>query len=1127
MPESIQSILRRRRGAAFVGRGAQLAHFRSNLQLPETDPGKYFIFNVHGEGGVGKSTLLERWRHIARELGAAVALVDEHVFDTPEAMSAVVDQLSSPADTKDFRAKYADFLKGRERLESDPQAPRELWSQIVRTGVKAGLHASKVLPGAAPIVDLVDGETAADAVDQARQYVIGKIRDFREAKLLLSPTPELSPAFMEALGRVATRQPVVLFFDTFEQTDVFLEEWLLDIMLGAYGELPSTVTLVIAGRHSLDANRWSELLDLVAPVPLNPFTDAESRQLLSAQGVTDAHTIDTIIALSGGLPLLTDMLAKGRPVSSADVGDPTGTAVERFLKWETDESRRDAALAGSLPRLIDEDLLTAALGGNEVPGLFGWLTDQAFVRLHTDRYRYHDVVRHPMVRWQRQRSPQRWRETHLRLAAVFRDRRERIDPQPKWSNTAWQENNVELTYHELCAQVTRLETTLADGVNAATAGPAVARRWAEMVTEAGRDLDDTELRTIGGALLDAANAEEDDCGQFLTVLLNSGRLDATGKASCLLERARVHHAEGEQAEAVRDATEAIRYDPDLAKAYVVRAIARGYLDEFDGALADFAEGLARGADPHWTAGQRGDILRMTDRHEEALADFDLAIAHDPANNWLISGRGYVYTAMGRFDEAMADFDRAVELDPTYTWALGQRGRTYRLTERHEEALTDLGRAIAINDSVRWFFGERALVYRTLERYDEALTDLGRFVELEPSSGWAFAERGETYRLMARYDEAVADFDKAIELDPRNAWAIASRGQAYAAQTRHEQALADFEQAVALGLTDKWALGERAVAYRRAERYDEALTEFDRVIDQHPGYAWAIGERAETYREMKRYDDAITDFTRALEIDPVNAWALASRGQTYSSMKRFDEALADLDRAVELDPAYTWAMTQRAVTLRESGRHDDALAALDRAIEVDPARKWTVVQRAETYRFMGRYDDALADFERTLELDPLYEWATAQRAETYRQMKRYDDALASLAPALARPEPSGVIVAELAETYRQMKRYDEALAQFDRAVELDPTYDWALAWRGQHWRLMKRYDLALADLDRAVDADPEVAETFVLRGLVHRDLGRPADAAADFARAARMEPLMTWVVRDHLVDFEYAPAQDRE
>ncbi|HEY7271949.1 MAG TPA: hypothetical protein VH502_04375, partial [Actinoplanes sp.] len=57
---SIQDVLRQRRGAAFVGRDGQLAQFRENHGLPPDR--RAYVFNVHGEGGVGKSTLLERWR---------------------------------------------------------------------------------------------------------------------------------------------------------------------------------------------------------------------------------------------------------------------------------------------------------------------------------------------------------------------------------------------------------------------------------------------------------------------------------------------------------------------------------------------------------------------------------------------------------------------------------------------------------------------------------------------------------------------------------------------------------------------------------------------------------------------------------------------------------------------------------------------------------------------------------------------------------------------------------------------------------------------------------------------------------------------------------------------------------
>jgi hypothetical protein len=55
--KSLQSILKHRSQATFVGREAYLALFRQTLaRSPELRD--YFIFNIWGQGGVGKSTLL-------------------------------------------------------------------------------------------------------------------------------------------------------------------------------------------------------------------------------------------------------------------------------------------------------------------------------------------------------------------------------------------------------------------------------------------------------------------------------------------------------------------------------------------------------------------------------------------------------------------------------------------------------------------------------------------------------------------------------------------------------------------------------------------------------------------------------------------------------------------------------------------------------------------------------------------------------------------------------------------------------------------------------------------------------------------------------------------------------------
>ncbi|MFI5897221.1 tetratricopeptide repeat protein [Actinoplanes sp. NPDC051513] len=926
-PESIQAILRGRRSAGFVGRGGQLAVFRENFGLAAAE--RAYIFNVYGEGGVGKSTLLEQWRQIAREAGAAEAMVDERVFSAPEAMSALLEQLGQPRDAKDFRARYASFRKNRERLENDPEAPSELWSKIVRTGVKAGLHASKVIPGAAPVVELIDGDTAADAVDRVRQFLATKVRDSHEVRLMLYPTEELGPLFADALRRIASRRPVVLFFDTFEQSGIVLEDWLIELMSGTHGEIPATVSMVIAGRLPLDINRWAGLLRLIAPLPLAVFTDVETRQLLAAHEVTDARTIDTIMSLAGGLPLLVDMLAKSRPAGADEVDDPADTAVERFLKWEPDESRRQGALAGALPRRIDEDLLRAALGRDDVADLFAWLVHQAFLRGD----RYHDVVRAPMLRWQRQRSPQRWREAHARLAAAHRDRAEAVD-------------QFEADYHGLCARELTLDEALANAGQVVEAGIGVARRWAEMIMEAGRDGDDAETYEIGCRLFEAAARDENQAIELLTLLIDLGREDSVGQAVLLLKRARLRFLGNLDEMAIEDCTRALHHDPGLARAYALRAAARTYLDRYDEALADF-----------------GHALRLS-----------------PDDSWTLSRRGQAYCWMNRHDEALDDLDRAIELNGANGWAISQRGEVYRLLDRHDEALADFDRAVALSRTGdAWTIGSRGQTLLAMDRYDEALTDLDQAIELNGALAWLFDERGEVYRMLNRHQEAIADFDHAVELGGDSAQLFGRRGATHRAMRRYEQALDDLGRALELSNDYVWAMTERGAAYRSQKRYDEAVADFDLALELNPDNAWALAARGETYRLQERNQEALADFDRAIELGEDDAWTVGSRGQTHAALKDFAAALQDLNRSIALNGKQEWAVFERADVHRRLGDHEHALADVSRGIALDGEDGTYLVLRGVIHQELGQADEADADFRRAKELDPSISWSVVDGA----------------------------------------------------------------------------------------------------------------------------------------------------
>ena len=763
------------------------------------------------------------------------------------------------------------YQQRRFEAEADPEAPSGLAAFMTETAVRVGLHAAHAVPGVGGLADVADPDALAAQADQLRVFLGKKFRRHEDVRLLLSPLVVLTPALVGDLAQAARQRPLALFFDAYEQTGPVLDGWLRSMLDGAHGELPENLVVTVAGRNPLAPDAWSAYLPVIADVPLKPFTDAEAEQFLAERGITDSRVTQVIISVSGRLPLLLATLAENHPDDPDLVGDPSGSAVERFLKWETDSTRRAIAVAGALPRIIDEDVLSILATGAEHPReLFAWLRSLPFVTDNAGRCQYHNVVRTAMVRLERGQSPGRWREHHQALAAAYHAWRIERFPRDSWDDPAWRALLLEETYHLVCAAPGPSRAlALSNFVRACAERRSSAARFAQAITQAGEDTDAGTVQACGqrleGALRqDGGNAAMVAC---LDIILAETDLPANVLPLALRTRGRALYFLDRETEALPDLTKAITLAPEDAKALAYRGDAHLWLEHF----------------------------------VEALEDFDRAIQLNPSDELAIASRGETYQRMGRFDEALADFSRAIELNAEYEWAIGSRGETYRLMGRFDEALADFSRAIELNAEYDWAIGSRGETYRLMGRFDEALADFSRAIKLDAEYEWAIGSRAQTYRLMGRYDEALADFSRAIKLNAEYEWAIASRGETYRLIGRYDEALADFSRAIKLNAEYDWAIASRGETYRLIGRFDEALADFSRAIELDAEYDWAIVSRAQTYRLMGRFDEALADFSRAIELDAEYDWAIASRGETYRLMGRFDEALNDLDRAIELNP----------------------------------------------------------------------------------------------------------------------------------------------------------------------------------------------------------------------------------
>lgn len=739
---SLQQRIRERQQSGFTGRQGQVIQYRENLGFSVDDERRRFLFNIHGDAGVGKTFLTRQLEQIAARDGALTTYVDETAEDVAAVMAVMAAGLArGGSKLSDFEKRAAQYWQRRRELESDPHAPDGVAAFLTRTAVTVGLAAARDVPIAGSLLAPLDPAATADLVNRTREYLARKFRDHGDVRLLLSPADELTPLLVAGINRAAAGRAVALFIDTYERTGLLLDEWLRSLYAGRYGDLPETLVTTISGQKPLNPNLWGEYLPVIADIPLEPFSEAEARQFLASKHITEEPTVQVIVTLSGCLPLWLATLADARQHGSAEIGDPTGNAVERFLKWETDPVRREIAIAAALPRVLNQDVLEVITPKESAAGLFGWLRGLPFVSQRGDSWAYHDVVRAAMLRLRRAEAPAKWRAEHNLLAAANADwaRQAAGGTGITWASPDWADYMREQVYHQLCADPHgNLPTALASAVLAAAHSAVRARQWAVLIADAGRDTSNGHLSQWGHRLIQAIQAG--DLSAYLGYLINDASLDQDVLIVALEHRGETYRILNRYDEALADLNRVIEADPDRA----------------------------------WAIGSRAETYRLMRRYDEALVDFNRAIELDPGYAWAIGSRGQIHRAARRHDEALADFSDAIELRPGYTWALGSRGDLHRDIGCYTQALADFNRALELRPDYPWALSGRGETYRLMGRYAEALADFDRRIELNPGNAWALGHRGQAYHALGRDNEALADLQRAIELDPNLDWAIASR-----------------------------------------------------------------------------------------------------------------------------------------------------------------------------------------------------------------------------------------------------------------------------------------------------------------------------------------------------------------
>ncbi len=309
--------------------------------------------------------------------------------------------------------------------------------------------------------------------------------------------------------------------------------------------------------------------------------------------------------------------------------------------------------------------------------------------------------------------------------------------------------------------------------------------------------------------------------------------------------------------ALLEAAPGVAEAPDLL---VARAYARLYLQDYPGALADFAIADKLASKSQVVKGSRVDFDRVRTA-SEGIRLASEQLAQNPKDFPARTRRAYWYLFMGDratpLEKASADAEAALALVPGSSAARLMLATTLNRSGKltRDAALkkydVDLSKSFIIPETLDQLIAEDLKLQKT------------------PGDEKALVARATILsHLPAQFQLALDDTNAALDLDPNNAAAAEERIYILVKTGKQDEAVSALRKLAATkpppGLLSAAALTV-AEGYLQTSRYREALDYANEAIEARPT-AEAYKFRASVWTRMDRAEDAKADITKAIALE---------------------------------------------------------------------------------------------------------------------------------------------------------------------------------------------------------------------------------------------------------------------
>ncbi len=155
----------------------------------------------------------------------------------------------------------------------------------------------------------------------------------------------------------------------------------------------------------------------------------------------------------------------------------------------------------------------------------------------------------------------------------------------------------------------------------------------------------------------------DDQIAACTRAITSGSLPTPVLSATFFDRGDAWRSKGDNDRAIADYSDAIRLNPQYARAFASRCGVWLIKGDNDRAVADCSEAIRLDPQNAKFVHNRGMVWRRKGDYDRAIADYNEAIRLNPQDANTFNGRGVAWKFKGDYDRAIADYNEAIRLNP--------------------------------------------------------------------------------------------------------------------------------------------------------------------------------------------------------------------------------------------------------------------------------------------------------------------------------------------------------------------------------------------------------------------------------------------------------------------------------